>query len=158
MTTPHVANHIEASTCSVLGGVLTSPPSNLSATTKCQPTNPSSHPVPIISASGPASLNPSGSTPSSLKAGSKSRADPSTSVVSQKFVPLVRILQPHGCAAVKQDQISQKIIQLYPRVYVDAGVQKWKRYVVKAVAAGIISKKGDLISLRKEWLNSKINP
>lgn len=158
ITTPsHVTNHIETSAGSVLGGVPTSLPSTLPATTKCQSTNPSSHPV---SAPGPAVHNPSGSALSSLKpqAGSKSRVGPSPRVVPQKFVPLVRLLQQYGTAWVKQTQISDKIIQLYPRVYIDAGVQKWKRYAIKAENAGIISRNGGLISLREEWLNSKTSP
>ena len=159
MTTPsHVTNHIESSAGGVLSGVLTSLSSALPATAKCQPTNPSSHPV---SASGPAVHNPSGSAPSSLKpqAGSRPRADSSTKVVPQKFVPLVRLVQQYGgTAGIKQDQIPSKIIKLYPRVYADAGVRRWKQYVVLAMAAGIISTDGDFISLRKEWLNSRISP
>lgn len=159
MTTPaHVTNHIESSAGGVLGGVLTSLSSTLGVTTNCQPTGPSSAPVP---ASNPAVHNPSGSALSSVKpqAVPQSHADPSAKVVPQKFVPLVQILRQYGgTAGVRQSQISNEIIQLYPRVYVDAGVQKWKRYVVKAVNAGIISKNGDLISLRKEWVNSKISP
>jgi len=157
ITTPsHVTNHIESSAGGVLSGVLTSLSSALPATTKCQPTNPSSHPV---SASGPAVHNPSGSASSlKLRAGSQPRADSSTKVVPPKFVPLVRLVQQYGgTAGIMQDQIPSKIIKLYPRVYADAGVRRWKQYVVLAMAAGIISTDGDLISLREEWLNSKIS-
>lgn len=154
--TTHVTNHIESSAGGVLGGVLTSLSSTLGATTNCQPTDPSSAPVP---ASGPAVHNPSGSALSSVKSQAipQFHADPPAKVVPQKFIPLVQILRQHGGTA-REGQISNKIIQLYPRVYVDAGVQKWKRYVVKAVNAGIISKNGGLIWLKEEWLNSKISP
>jgi len=151
--TTHVTNHIESSAGGVLGGVLTSLSSTLGATTNCQPTDPSSAPVP---ASGPAVHNPSGSAVKS-QAIPQFHADPPAKVVPQKFIPLVQILRQHGGTA-REGQISNKIIQLYPRVYVDAGVQKWKRYVVKAVNAGIISKNGGLIWLKEEWLNSKISP
>ncbi|KXN82516.1 hypothetical protein AN958_02367, partial [Leucoagaricus sp. SymC.cos] len=130
--------------------VLPNGPTSIPVTTsKSQPT-----PTATTSSSNmPTKPSTISRTPLGNAATSPARAVPT---IHRPLVKCLQLLRQNQLVWVEQSQVASKIIKLNPKVYKDAGVNKWGKYALKAINDGIILKKGDSISLRTEWVYAAV--
>ncbi|KAF5358174.1 hypothetical protein D9756_001856 [Leucocoprinus leucothites] len=77
----------------------------------------------------------------------------SVPVIYRPLVKCLRVPNQHGIMWFNQSQVASAILRINPQVYKTAGVKKWGAYALAAQKAGIVSLRGETISLSVEWLN-----